>query len=435
VLLKPLGRGCFSLDINKCLHYVCNMSINLKFILDSRKKNSQEIYRVKLRIIHNRSSAYLATEYKLHAKDWDPQKERIKTNSKSIADVARENNRLAKMKALYLTQLFELGDLENTDYLTAAQIKSKLENKPTEVKTFYTFLKEQTDLYNSSGKNGTARTYEDLYNKLQKTEDVKSLSFADINYAFLQRLEHQHLSEGFKYGSLSVYLRTLRSLYNKAIKMGIAEERHYPFKKYTIKKGSPERKALSKDQFERLKSAELQPGSALQIGRDYFLCSYYLHGINWIDLCQLKYKNLVDDGKRISFQRQKTGKPFNIKLSEAVITLIDQFKPISSKEPEDYLFPILTLDTPSHLKMKRIQNRRLKINTYLRTLADKLEIPRFSYYAARHTFATLLWNKSRSASIAQQSLGHSTEKQTQEYLKSFGNTDVDEAADQLFSDM
>ncbi|MEM0939480.1 MAG: hypothetical protein AAF600_03655 [Bacteroidota bacterium] len=46
----------------------------------------------------------------------------------------------------------------------------------------------------------------------------------------------------------------------------------------------------------------------------------------------------------------------------------------------------------------------------------------------------MLWEHTESAGIAQQSLDHQTEKQTQEYLSYFGNKKVDQAAGDLFSD-
>ena len=47
--------------------------------------------------------------------------------------------------------------------------------------------------------------------------------------------------------------------------------------------------------------------------RNYFLASYMLHGISFIDLAFLKLENIVDN--HFKFQRRKTTKPYGIKIT------------------------------------------------------------------------------------------------------------------------
>ncbi|MEM6734947.1 MAG: phage integrase SAM-like domain-containing protein [Bacteroidota bacterium] len=103
------------------------------------------------------------------------------------------------------------------------------------------------------------------------------------------------VSQGHKYSSLSIYLRALRSLYNQAIEKGIAKRNHYPFHEYSIKHGEPSRRALSSEQFKKLSKADFKHGSAENIGKCYYLASFYLQGINWMDLCYLRYENFTQD--------------------------------------------------------------------------------------------------------------------------------------------
>ena len=176
-------------------------------------------------------------------------------------------------------------------------------------------------------------------------------------------------------------------------------------------------------------------GSAKQIGRDFYLASFYLHGMNWMDMCLLRYGNLSDDLTRLQYVRKKTGKPFNLKVTDQLMNSINALKEFDSSNRKDFIFPVLKLEDDPAKYLTKINNRRLKINKYLKMVAKDLGISSFSIYSARHTYATMLWENSGSAAVTQRSLGHKTEEQTQEYLSHFGNEKVDQASTKLFGSL
>lgn len=117
---------------------------------------------------------------------------------------------------------------------------------------------------------------------------------------------------------------------------------------------------------------------------------------------------------------------------EGTIGLIMSLNPMNALNRIDFIFPVLKLEDDPEKYVTKINNRRLKINKYLKMVANDLNISSFSIYSARHTYATMLWENSGSAVVTQRSLGHKTEEQTQEYLSYFGNDKVDSASDDLF---
>ncbi|MDW3192248.1 MAG: site-specific integrase [Cytophagales bacterium] len=409
------------------------MSTTLKFVLDTRRAKDNGTYPLRLRIMHNRVNSHISLGYSLSEKEWDGKNERLRSSSKSYGNVSRFNNDLQSRKAKYFEIIGELERDGILDNLSASQLKGHLEKKPKGNVSFGDFIQQQYELKLNANKSGTARTYKDLANFLRRYNDGNlNLSFVEIDYNFLVQLEHQHIGKGNQYSSLSVYLRTLRSLYNEAIKMGLVNEKHYPFTKYKIKEGQPRRSALTKKNFQLVKKAEFKQGSAKQIGRDFYLASFYLHGMNWMDMCLLRYENLSDDLNRLQYVRKKTGKPFNLKVSEPLIDAINSLKTFDASNRKDFIFPVLKLEDDPEKYVTKINNRRLKINKYLKMVAQDLDISSFSIYSARHTYATMLWENSGSAAVTQRSLGHKTEEQTQEYLSYFGNDKVDSASDDLF---
>lgn len=119
-------------------------------------------------------------------------------------------------------------------------------------------------------KIGNAVVYRNLHNKLKAFHGGEQLTFSQINYNFLRRLEVNHYANDNKPGALSVYMRTLRALYNAAIKEGLAKPDHYPFRDYKIKNGDTKRRALNQQEFKQLKEVELKPGSALLVNLEKF---------------------------------------------------------------------------------------------------------------------------------------------------------------------
>ena len=81
---------------------------------------------------------------------------------------------------------------------------------------------------------------------------------------------------------------------------------------------------------------------------------------------------------------------------------------------------------------RSIDNKRHRLNKNLKTIAGLLEIPEFTIYSARHTWATLSKTKGLPTAVIQEGLGHQTESITQAYLSSFGNEVVDGYNEMVF---
>lgn len=84
-------------------------------------------------------------------------------------------------------------------------------------------------------------------------------------------------------------MRTLRAVFNKAIKREIIPATIYPFDKFKISKikESGKKEYFTEKELETLKNVELLKKNDI-IARDMFLLSFYGRGINFIDLMQLK---------------------------------------------------------------------------------------------------------------------------------------------------
>ncbi|WOK07180.1 site-specific integrase [Imperialibacter roseus] len=412
------------------------MAITLKYSIDTRTKLKSGKYQLRLRIIFNRSDSFIPTGFHLTKEEWDQKKEIVRSTSTTMTNTTRFNNKLAQDKAELMDKIVGLESAGKLHGLRAVDIKELVYAKPSETYTVLSFIDMEMQSLIEEGRVGTARTLRDLKNKLIKFHGSKiALHFADINYSFLRNLEKTHLAAGSNRGSLGVYMRTLRAIFNKAIKHGIVKEELYPFKQYTIRKSEPFRRALQEDDLKKIIGANLKKGSALSKARDFYLASIYLRGVNWMDMALMKVSNIEGDFERINYKRHKTGKPFSVKIIPQVKQILENLNGGLNYEDDQYLFPILKPEDDGNRIPLKIENRRRKLNKTLKELAGQLEIKTFTIYSARHTWATLSKRKGIPTAGIQEGLGHATEQQTQTYLDSFGNDVLDKYNDMVFGDL
>lgn len=397
--------------------------LTTKVQLNKVRQKNDGTYPLVIRITYDRKTAYLPLGFNLPEKEFDAKNQRIRPSSKISSNINRLNNGIQeKVKKVYdtVTRLEQEGKI---DALSMPVLKEEINGKRSNDKDFFCLVNQIIMELKRAGKFGNARIYVSLKNKIEKFHGKKSLSFRQINYAFLKRLETEHFASGSGAGGLSVYLRTLRALYKRAIKLGIVQQQYNPFKDYAIKNGVPKRLSLSVEQLELLKSADIKEPH-LAKARDLYMASFYLRGMNWMDMALLKGENIVGDFDRITYIRAKTkNKLFSIKITPPLRKILMRYFNV---ENQGYIFPILTKDNSKYQAHETITNKRKRQNVYLKRIAGELEIPPFTIYTARHTYANILKRSGAPSNVIQDSLGHTTEAMTQAYLNSFETSVIDD---------
>jgi integrase len=247
----------------------------------------------------------------------------------------------------------------------------------------------------------------------------KDILMANLDARVLASYEEYLKIEGLKTNSISVYMRTLRALINRAIKEGILPEESYPFKKFTIKSETTAKRAISKEDINKLRNLNLEDFSTLDMARDFFMFSYYNRGMSFVDLAFLRLSNIKDD--RIVYTRRKTRQKFSIKITDHSKKLIDKYY----KKDNVYIFPIIKRNGDEFLDYK---NAGRLINKKLKKLAEMANIEaNLTSYVSRHSWATNAKRAGIPTAIISEGLGHETEETTQIYLDSFENKILDDA--------
>lgn len=166
---------------------------------------------------------------------------------------------------------------------------------------------------------------------------------------------------------------------------------------------------------------DLEHGSGLFEARNFFLISFYSMGASFIDLAFLKKENLVDG--RLQYQRQKTGRHYDIKIEPQLQKILNYY--LKGKKKDDFIFPIIRREelTDQYRDIQWAQNRynkRLKIIAEMAKIEEKL-----TSYVSRHSFATLADQMEISLTAISQMMGHERVSTTQVYLASLKSNVLD----------
>jgi integrase len=307
--------------------------------------------------------------------------------------------------------------------------------KKTKRTTLFSFFEEKIQSLKDRKQIGNSKVYQDTLNQVKKFTNSKDITFSQVDFGFLLKLETYFKAKGISDNALSVRFRTIRAIFNAAIAENYIKKDNYPFTKFKIAERystKTRKRAITKEDIKNIEKVNFEKGSTVYEAQQYFLFIYYAQGINFMDISHLKWSNLIDG--RIFYTRAKTGGEMNIKLPAPALSIIENFKNTETVAMDDYIFPVLSKDfhkTPmqQHNRIRKVMSR---LNKDLKEVAEKAEVKaHLTTYVARHTFATVLKRSGVSTAIISQSMGHQTEAITQTYLNSFENNIIDEAMENL----
>lgn len=420
-----------------------------------------------LRITKDRVRKYVATGLSLQPKFWNDKyngyREAIR---RTYPEPNRERliNELSQWEKKYSSAAETLATADEVHDAKAVAIKAVESRNALRRVQLLTFIDELVAGMILAKQIGNSGIYKDLRNQLAdylKTEyGTADVPFERVTVAFCNRLEIFLRTRGNSEVTLSNRYRTLRAVLNRAIADGAAKSEYYPFvrnvaerHKFSVGKfdTSTIKRAITRDDIRKIEALE-PVGSALgryavqknaaevervQFAKSVFLFSFYCGGINFVDLAQLRWRNITNDdqGKqRLIYVRQKTGGKFSIRLLAPAAAIINHYKLYTYTGPNSYVFPILNVD--NHQTSNQIKNRLHKVlgqvNSDLKTLGTSIGIGiPLTTYVARHSFATNLKRSGVTTGIISEAMGHKTEAITSIYLDSFESEKVDTAYENL----
>lgn len=273
--------------------------------------------------------------------------------------------------------------------------------------------------------------------KRKKGEVNPYLSFIEITVQWLKDFEAWGLKGGLTINSIGIYLRNLRAIFNMAIDDEVISENIYPFgrrRKFKIAKKKKTKWAptgVQKDAILAYQTDDLK----VRWGLDMYIFSYYCAGMNPVDMAHLRFSKIKGD--IIEYERTKTTLTERDK-SDISINLLPRAKEIMIRwqnktlDPNAYIFPILKPGMTARQIRLKIDDFIKDVNEVLKPVGEALKIPRtLSFGIARHMYATTMKRAGVATKIISEKMGHSREEVTENYLHSFEDETIQQAASHL----
>ena len=399
------------------------MAFSVSLVLDKRVENRDGTYTINLQIIVNRKMTTIASDYSVCEKDWDAKNRQIRNSSKLAGNISRINNILSKQRSDAMDKLTGLHDAGLLDKLSMKEIRSRLVSE-TNNNLVLVYTQGIVNELKTAGRIGNSRVYHHTLQSVKHFTKEKDFSFAQLTFSWLKKYEQFYFSKAENsVNGFGVYVRTLRAVYNRAIKEKVAKLEDYPFRHFTISKEPTQKRALKEEDINSIRALDTGDGKRLTLAKDVFLTSFHLVGISYVDVAHLKLSDIHDG--RISYKRKKTKQLINIKITPRLQEILDKYT--VGKKPTDYIFPIIKSDTPEGI-YRDVKNAMKIYNKMLKKIAELCKIDEnLTSYWSRHSWATIAKRKGVSTAVISESLGHTTENTTQVYLDSFEDEIIDAA--------
>jgi integrase/recombinase XerD len=401
-----------------------------KLILDERRFKEDQIYPVIVRITHNRKNSSLATGIRIRKDYWNSVSYQVE---RSAPNYQYLNTSISDFYVKVQKIIHRLED-DNSFSFEALKERMSPKYKVPQAQGNLTFKAFADKLINdmlSINQSGNAIVYQTTTNRFLKFATNPKLKFIDINYSLLEDFKRHLMKDGMKQNTISNYFRTLRAIYNKAIKAKLVDRSHYPFLDITIKTERTAKRAVTIDTLVKIATHELKPKSKQWHARNYFLLSFALTGASFTDLAYLTSDNIKKG--RLIYRRRKTGKELSIKLQPFTERLLAYYDGMNSK----YLLPVLPSGViEDSMNAKRAISQWIKTtNKWLAKLAEDCRIEdEITTYVARHTWATTAKRLGFSIELIAEAMGHEHgNKITNIYLDTFDQSVIDEVTEKVIT--
>lgn len=388
----------------------------IKLVLDKRRKKKSGAYPLVIRIRQDNKFIDVATNYELHPHQFDDKTELV-VGDKALNKHLRGEIAKCKDKLDSLEKLIEEVSIEDIRALF-------LKHKKVTPATIDEFWLEEAQKLVEIGKTGNARVYLTALNGLKLVMSLH-IPFQDLNHKHLLDAELKLLKKGVKMNTVSVYMRTLRAICNKAIFIDLVDQSWYPFFKYKIKKGKTLPKTLNIDEMKRYFALNLHNHHPLYKSYTIGKLMFLLRGINYKDLVKLTQQNIIN--KRIVYERSKTKTVYSIGLEVEIENLLEKLanRNLNLTGVMEKEFHLIDQDIEV---LKRYNQYLHLFNNHLKRIGKLLELEtKLSSYVMRYSYANIARSLGFSVEEISYLLGHksSSHAVTEIYLEQFDSQKLD----------
>ena len=399
----------------------------VKLILEKSQPLKNGTYALVFQIIHRRSKKLIYTPYKIFFDEFDTQKGQIiylSDDIKNKDEVASANRAIKKQRKSIESHILELGKRGIEYKVGDISSRYRIANDELSLLGYFDFqISRKLEQQNM----GSYKTYRSTRASIAKFLGHKHARISDIDFAFVRDYEEFLINNNVSANTICYYIRNFKSIYNQSSVDGYTLPDKHPFKYVKSKPEKTTKRALDRDSLIRIRDMEFPPKrKILELARDLFLFSFFSRGMSMIDILHLTNKNIKNGV--LSYRRKKTNQYLEMIINNEMKNIIDKYK-----NDSDYIFPILKGDDV--LELRRLSLASLdRTNRHLKEIGVMLGLSiDLTTYVARHSWATEAKNRGIPTAVISEGLGHTSEKTTRIYLKSFNNSVIDLANESVIN--
>lgn len=382
-------------------------TITLK--LDRRRANTRGLFPIQFLLSHKGRVTTIGTGIAIRPEHWNGEINKAVTTKCPNARAVNES--LEQLYFKYSNALRELDINGQTAGKGVADIK-RLLTTPQSMKKRESLI-EYFQRYAMSRRTENSRLSYLYTLKTIRAYDGSDITFEAVNVIWLKAYDAHLEKQGAGINTRAIHFRNLRAVFNSAINEEVIGLESYPFRKFKIVSARKDKEALTEAQLLRLLSYD-STHAIRRIAKDLFMLSFYLCGMNLVDLFSLEQLR----AGRAHFVRTKTaGKntnPTSLLVQPEAAEIISRYAGKShvlrfAEEPATY---------------STFNNR---IQKAIRAIAHELGIPGMTFYWARYTWATLADKIGISEKEISKGLGHVDVSVAGKFYISYDWTKVDRA--------
>ena len=380
--------------------------------LDTRYERPDGLYLVKIKVsLPDHRNIQINTTIRITSNQWDKDRGRVIIHENKLDYNNRISYKLNQVGRIVL-DMEQSGELyRSTPAETKKRIEEELGRVTSADNSFIDYLRKFTE---SKTKRSTRESYEMTLAKIDRYTNGASLRFESITFSWLTGFQKYMDDEGLSINSQSIMFRNIRSAFNQAINEDKADLNAYPFRKFKIRKESTRKRSLTIEQLRQFRDYDCEESQRQY--RDIFMLTFYLAGINAVDLFGLK--KIVNGC--VEYRRAKTGRLYTIKVEPEAMEIIERYR------GKNYLLNILDRYKDYRNYLHRL-NKNLQEIGPVDIIKDKVGkmrkkaktglFPELSTYWARHTFATIAAGLDIPKETIAATLGHGGTDVTDIYIK------------------
>jgi integrase len=360
------------------------------------------VYPIVGKIIVGKTVAQFSSKLKVEERLWNVKSGRATGKSHVATELNREINRVNLLIHFHYSEI-----LKRTGKVTAQEVKNAFQGIASAQKTLLVLFEEIMQAFYSRVGIDRAKssylqyvnTHKHLQRFLKEKYNLRDIPLSQLDLPFIENFDfYLRIERKMKTASVNGVIIQLLSAARIALHRNHISRP--PFFGYRLERPEFQIRSIAAGELDNLISTKIE-SQGLCFVRDMFVFACFT-GISYIDLKNLTWKGIIteEDGSLwISKSRQKTNVPFNVKLLDIPVQIIEKYRAFSKDNLVFNLF---------------CQAKTNKLLKYLAKLCGINKV--LTFHMSRHTFATqVCLSQGVPIESVSRMLGHTDIATTQRY--------------------